>query len=128
MTSFVLDASAVIALLRGEPGADTVAQAIGSAVISAVNLQEVWKQLLDGGAAPDMARQIVDTLRLDVRPHDEVAAWNAAALSSATRTAGSGLGDRSCMALAISERVPAMTADKAWEKVQATGLQVHLIR
>jgi PIN domain nuclease of toxin-antitoxin system len=128
MTSFVLDASAVIALLRGEPGADTVAQVVGSAAISAVNLQEVWKQLLDGGAAPDMARQIVDTLRLDVRPHDEDGAWNAAVLSSATRPAGSGLGDRSCMALAISERVPAMTADKAWEKVQATGLQVRLIR
>lgn len=128
MPSVVLDASAVIALLRNEPGADQVAQVIGSAVISAVNLQEVWKQILDGGASAEIAREIIDTLRLDVRAHNQEGAWVAACLSSSTRTAGSGLGDRSCMALAIQEGIPALTADRAWAKVQAEGLEVQLIR
>lgn len=128
MPSTVLDASAVIALLRGEPGSAMVADAIGSAIISAVNLKEVGKQLLDGGAGTKAAREIIDALRLEVRAHDETAAWQAADLSAATRNAGSGLGDRSCMALAIAEGIPAMTADRAWVKVQVTGLSVILIR
>lgn len=43
MTSAVLNASAVLALVRDEPGAAKVAFYIGRAVISAVNLQEVIK-------------------------------------------------------------------------------------
>ena len=41
---------------------------------------------------------------------------------------GSGLGDRTCMALAIAENLPALTADKAWANVQVAGLKVQLVR
>lgn len=128
MPGVALDASAVIALLRNEPGSDRVGQVIGRAVISAVNLQEVWKELLAGGIDADVVRQITDELRLEVRVHDKEAAWAAAQLDEATRSAGSGLGDRSCMALAIAERVPALTADRAWGKVKVEGLAVEHIR
>ena len=46
MTSAVLDASAVLALIRDEPGGNKVAEHVGRAAISAVNLQEVVKELL----------------------------------------------------------------------------------
>lgn len=49
MTSVVMDASAVLALVRDEPGADMVTPHVGRAAISAVNLQEVIKELLLGG-------------------------------------------------------------------------------
>jgi ribonuclease VapC len=126
MASCVLDASAVIALLRGEAGALQVSAAIGTAVMSAVNVQEVYAHLLDGGASPEAARQIVDALRLDIRPHDQAAAWQAAGLSPATPRAGPG--DRSCMALAIAEGVPALTADRAWAEIAVPGLDIRLIR
>lgn len=116
MTSVVLDASAVIALLRDEPGAAEVAKIIDRAVISAVNLQEVAKELLVSDVPADIAREMVDELRLTVRPHDDAAAWASAGLVHATQAFGRGLGDRSCIALAIAEGAPAMTADKAWAR------------
>ena len=128
MARAVLDASAVIALLRDEPGADVVATVLGAAMVSAVNLQEVYRFLIADGIPPAIAHQMVGDLRLDIRDHDEPAALAAASLAPATRTAGSGLGDRSCMALAITEQIPALTADREWKKVKARGLIVELIR
>lgn len=80
MAGVVLDASALLALLRDEPGADEVARVLDKAIISAVNLQEVWKELLASGVPPDVAREMIDELRLTVRPHDASAAWASAQL------------------------------------------------
>ena len=128
MASAVLDASAVIALLRGETGAEVIAAHVGDALISAVNLQEVVKALLVRGASLDVARRMLDELHLEVRAHDATAAYAAAALHEATRRLGSGLGDRSCMALAIAERLPAITTDREWRDLDIPGLQVTLAR
>ena len=114
MASAVFDASAVIALLRGEPGADVVAAFAGDALISAVNLQEVVKTLLARGIAIGPVREMIDALHLEVHAHETEEAYAAAALHAATATHGSGLGDRTCMALAISEKLPAITTDRAW--------------
>ena len=74
MTSAVLDASAVLALVRDEPGADKVALHVGRAAISAVNLQEVIKELLLSGLDEATTRDLLNELRLDVRAHDVGAA------------------------------------------------------
>ena len=84
MTSVVMDASAVLALVRDEPGADMVTPHVGRAAISAVNLQEVIKELLLGGLSAATIREILDELRLDVRPHDVEAAYAAAELHAQT--------------------------------------------
>ena len=128
MASAVFDASAVIALLRGEAGAEIIAAHAGDAIISAVNLQEVVKALLVRGASATAARRMLDELHLEVRPHDENAAYAAAGLHEATRRLGSGLGDRSCMALAISEQLPAITTDREWRDLDIPGLEVILAR
>ena len=96
MTSVVLDASAVLALVRDEPGADKVAPHVGRAALSAVNLQEVVKELLLSGLDTLTIRELLDELRLDVRTHDVDAAYAAAGLHAQTREFGRGLGDRSC--------------------------------
>lgn len=49
MASVVFDASAILALLRNESGAGVVAQYAGDGIISAVNFQEVVKELLRRG-------------------------------------------------------------------------------
>lgn len=128
MTSAVLDASAVLALVRDEAGADKVAPHIGRAAISAVNLQEVIKELLLSGLDEATTRELLDELRLDVRAHDTEAAYAAAALHFQTRQYGRGLGDRSCLALAAQLGVPALTADREWKNVKVDNLKLEHIR
>lgn len=128
MVSVVLDASAVLALVRDEPGADKVAPYIGRAAISAVNLQEVVKELLLSGLDEATTRELLGELRLDVRVHDVEAAYAAAALHGQTRQYGRGLGDRSCLALAAQLGVPAVTADREWKNVKVRNLKIEHIR
>lgn len=128
MSDVVLDASAVLAMLRGEPGGDTVAEYIGRAAISAVNLQEVAKEMLREGASIERVRPVLDELGLDVHPHDREAAYAAAALYQQTRQHGRGLGDRSCMALGLQLAVPVLTADREWAKVEVEKLTVRHLR
>ena len=128
MSSVVLDASAVIALLRDETGSELIATYIGDAAISAVNLQEVVKALLLRGVNIEAARKMLDALHLDVRAHDVEDAYDAAKLHEATMVHGSGLGDRTCMALAIKEKCPVITTDQAWAKLDIDGLKVVLVR
>lgn len=127
MASVVFDASAVLALLRDEPGADVVASFAGDGMISAVNLQEVIKELVRRGIPVEAALDMLDALHLDVRPHGRDDAVAAAALYPATREYGSGLGDRSCMALAIAAKLPALTADRAWAGIDVPELRIKLI-
>ena len=49
MSEVVLDASARIALLRDEPGADKVANAIADARMSSVNFAEVVSHFIHAG-------------------------------------------------------------------------------
>ncbi|WP_010164983.1 type II toxin-antitoxin system VapC family toxin [Sphingomonas sp. PAMC 26617] len=128
MTSVVMDASAVLALVRDEPGADKVGPHVGQAAISAVNLQEVVKELLLNGLDAATIHELLDELRLDIRAHDVEAAYAAAGLHAQTREFGRGLGDRSCLALAMHLGVPALTADREWKKVKVKGLKVEHIR
>ena len=128
MTSVVFDASAVLALVRDEPGADKVAPHIGRAAISAVNFQEVVKELLLSGLDEPTVRELLDELRLDVRAHDAEAAYAAAVLHAQTGPYGHGLGDRSCLALAVQLGVPALTADREWKTVKVRNLKIAPIR
>lgn len=128
MASIVFDASAILTLLRDEPGADVVAQYIGDGLISAVNFQEVIKGLLRREVPIDAALAMMDALHLDVRPHGRDDAIAAAKLYPATKEFGSGLGDRTCMALAIAEDLPVLTADREWAKIEIPGLTLSLAR
>ena len=128
MASIVFDASAILALLRDEPGANIVARYIGDGLISGVNLQEVIKSLLRREVPIDAALAMLDALYLDVRPHGRDDAVAAARLYPATKEFGSGLGDRTCMALAIAEGLPVLTADREWARIEIPGLKLLLAR
>ena len=128
MTVVVLDASAVLAFVRNEKGSDRVLPHIGNGVISAVNLQEVVKELALVGMTSDEIHEILSDLRLDVRGHDEAAAYASGILVTRTRQYGRGLGDRSCMALGLGLGVTILTADRDWKKVKLDGLKLEHIR
>ena len=128
MTSAVLDASAVLALIRDEPGGEKVVEYVGRAAIAAVNLHEVVKELLVSELDEPTIRELLGELRLDVHAHDTDAAYAAAALHKQTKEFGRGLGDRSCMALALTLGVPALTTDREWRKVKIQNLVIEHLR
>lgn len=76
----------------------------------------------------DAAVAMLDALHLDVRPHGRDDAIGAASLIAYTQAFGSGLGDRTCMALAVAEGLPAITVDQAWARIEVPGLKVMLAR
>ena len=129
MTStVVLDASAVLAFVRAEPGGENVLPDIGRAAISPVNGQEIVKELALAGMSADEAAAVLDGLRLDVRPHGEAQALAAGMLVRQTRRYGRGLGDRARMALGIALDATVVTADREWRLVEVPGLRLEHIR
>ena len=129
----VLDASALLAHLRDEPGADVVAEAIaGGAVISTVNLAEVFSRVADRGEDPaKLAAELTQSGLLDgaitVEPFTADDAIDAGRLRPLTRDAGLSLGDRACLALARRLDAPALTADTDWQGVDH-GVELRPIR
>ena len=121
--SIVVDSSVVLAVLRNEAGAEAVAG--GS--LSSVNAVEVLTRLIDLGYAPDRAVSALARFRLAVVSFDEELAVLAGRLRAATRHRGLSLGDRACLALAIREKVTALTADRTWADLDLP-CKVELIR
>lgn len=114
MSEAVLDASAVLALLLGEPGAGAVAAVLPGALLSTVNLAEIIGKLAERGMPAEEASRAVKMLGVDIVPFTAAQACAAGALRPATKTLGLALGDRACLALAAERGAKALTADKAW--------------
>ncbi len=127
MPEVVVDASALLALLNAEAGAEVVAEAVPRGVISAVNLSEVVAKLCEAGMPESAIRQALQPLGLEVEPFDEEQAYQAGLLRSATESAGLSLGDRVCLSLARRLGVAALTADKTWLGL-SLGVAVRVIR
>ena len=124
---YVLDASAVLAMLFGEPGAETVADLIAEgAAMSAVNLSEVATVLVRRGLDVDWI--IGPVLRqVAVEAFAEPDALSAAALHPAGASFGLSLADRACIALAHRFGSIVVTADQAWSELDI-GVQITMIR
>lgn len=127
MAEAVLDASAVLALLQGEPGADAVAETLPGAWISAANLAEVTGKLADVGASQAQIVDLLQGLDLQVAPLDTDQAMAVGMLRPKTRGAGLSLGDRCCLALAAAKGLPALTADRVWATLEL-DVDVVLVR
>jgi ribonuclease VapC len=123
----VADASAVIALLIGEPFTLFDPQRLANASISAVNFSEVLARLLEIGMPEGEAEISVAQLDLRVVAFDEMHAQDTARLRSVTRHAGLSLGDRACLALGNRLGCPVVTGDRAWASLDI-GVEVVLIR
>lgn len=123
----VFDSSAVLTILKNEPGRDVVEQALGDPIISAVNLTEAISKLIDHGGDFEGAVAAVDSLALTVVPFDEELALSASRLRADTRHLGLSLGDRACLALAMTKDLPVLTADRIWASLDL-GIEIRLVR
>lgn len=124
---YVLDSSAVLALIFAEEGHETVEALLPAAVISAVNASEVLAKLLRLGASAADATKALDDLQLAVLPFTLDDARSAARLEPLTRVRGLSLGDRACLALAQRCGVPGVTADRNW-RIAKLPVRVRSIR
>lgn len=109
----VLDASAVLAFLGGEPGSDAVESALEQgACCSAVNWSEVAQKVRAAGGDWPVAAALLAGYGLEVQ--DATAADGQQAADRWRRGAGLSLADRFCLALGDRLDVTILTADSAW--------------
>lgn len=112
--SGVLDASAVLAIANDEPGGEVVRDRLAGSVMSLVNAIEVGTKLIDKGLSFEEASETLDLLDIPLIDLDADLSAEAVALRDRTRARGLSLADRVCLALAIREGLPAITADRSW--------------
>lgn len=109
----VLDASALLAFLQGESGADQVEQILdGSSSCSAANWSETAQKVHQGGGDWLLARGLLLDFGLKVEPVGSPDAERAAELWAPDRSLS--LADRLCLALGERLEATVWTADKAW--------------
>ncbi len=123
----ILDASALIASIYQEKGYDVVDKYLPHAIISTVNLTEVASYLVKKGNPIEEVSNLLRDLALTIAEYDETQAFKAADLIKKTATKGLSLGDRACLALALSCKLPVLTADRIWKSLDL-GIKIEIIR
>lgn len=128
MNKVILDASALLALIKNETGADQVEKLLGSIVMSCVNVSEVATILFNNEMSIQDFKDSILPLISTIVPFNEEQALMTASLQKKTRSKGLSLGDRACIALGIHLQVPIYTADKIWADLALEHADIRLIR
>ena len=129
MPRSVLDASAALALILEEQGADLVVEALRSGTaMSAVNVAEVAARLHQDGWTESEVELVFGTLGIEVLPFTREAALLSARLRTVTRRQGLGLGDRAALATGYLEQCPILTSDRVWQRLDIPGIDIRCIR
>lgn len=127
MSEVVLDASVIIAAVLREPGGE---RAVGHSLpplVSAVNYAEVLTRLVDLGRHSNAVHEALSLVPMEIVGFEQRHAEISAELRSETKPYGLSLGDRACLALAISRKAKALTADRAWERI-ALPIEIEFVR
>jgi ribonuclease VapC len=125
----VLDSSAVLAVLRDEPGAENALEMMVGGVITAINLGEVAQVQFRDGFSRDVIERAIEELAIPVISVDAEIAFTAAEMRMTALAKGMSQADCICLALAKREGVPALTGDRKWLEIAETvGVEVRLIR
>jgi PIN domain nuclease of toxin-antitoxin system len=123
----VLGASAHLAFLFREVGQERVAEVVDRSCLSTVNLCEVLGRFACDGHDPVEVLNRIRETSIEIVPFVSDRAALAAALARALRPRGFSMGDRACLALAVSRDLPALTADRVRIDIDV-GVEVRVIR
>jgi ribonuclease VapC len=128
VSKVVLDASALLAVLyREQKRAEVVSLYLEDALILSVNYCEVLTNAVERGIPLGEAREAISRFSFTIVPADEELAGITAGLRPLTRQHGLSLGDRFCLALAISRKAKVITTDSQWDKFDL-GIKVVVIK
>ena len=125
--TYVLDASALLAFLHDEPGADQVRQALDSACVSTVNWAEVVQKSLGRQTNVVGMKEEFTEVGVIFKSFTPSQAELAAHLWKKTRRYGLSLADRACLALAIEKKAIVLTADRVWAELKL-DVEIQLVR
>lgn len=127
MSRWLLDSSALLAVVQEEPGGSNLPDDLSACRISAVSAAEVVGKLVDEGYPGKEADALFLGLMVEIVPFSAAAGRLAGRLRAATNHRGLSLGDRACLATAILSRDAVLTADRAWSRLEL-GIDIVLIR
>jgi len=128
MAEAVIDASALLAFLKGEKIAlRKLEEILPRSLISSVNYCEVATILGGLGMPEDIIEEVVEETVSKIISFDASQALRAADLRELTKPYGLSLGDRACLALGLTHKLPVYTADKIWSKIPI-DIPIELIR
>ena len=125
-SKFILDTSAIIAVLKKEKGYKVIEEIIGSSCISSVNLSELVSVLVRLKVSE--VDELITDLVPDVIDFDEKIAIEAGKLSKITKDYGLSLGDRACISTGIYYGMKIYTTDKVWASINEIKSNIVLIR
>lgn len=123
----VLDASALLAFLHGEPGAHRVESVLDGALVSTVNWSEVFQKSLSRQADVNGIREDFEEIGVMLEPFTSEQAEIAAQLWIRTRRYGLSLADCACLALALERNASVLTADRTWGQIDL-DLSIETLR
>ena len=127
MTDVIVDASAILAAIKDEPGGRRVDRDARGARISAINYSEIVGWLAERGASVQEIETLIGVFDLSIEAFDDPRAMAAGLLAVKTKRRNISLADRACLALAIELGMPVLTGDRAWRDLDI-GVEVQLFR
>ena len=127
MSKFILDSSALLALIQHEKGWEKVLNILDDSLINTVNYAEVVTKLFHYSVSEPEIEDILKNLKLNLVNFDEIIAYESGKLIKATQKYGLSLGDRACIASGLIKKMEIITADKIWSKLEIP-VKVTLIR
>lgn len=127
MSKVVLDASAVIAVLRKESGYENVVPHLRGSLISSVNLAEVFCTARSRNSDPENDEFAVNLMQLQRIAFDDEQARIVSSIDTSTLGTSVGLADRICLGLGLLHQLPVLTSDRDWLK-HDIGVEVRLFR
>lgn len=126
---YVLDASAILALIKIEQGSEIVEEIAPISMMSAVNFSEAVSEMNTKlGMDIVEAQNAVCDLVSQIIPFDIEQAVLAGSLKKNTKSLGLSLGDRACIALGIIYNARIYSADRIWAKIEEPNCKIVIIR
>lgn len=127
MSEVILDASALLALMNKEKGADKIIKYFPDVVMSSVNVSEAVTVMVRTGAPVEEIYQHIESLIKEIKSFNDQQAYLAAYIYSKVKRHGLSFGDRACLSLARVMKYPVITTDKAWAKLDL-GIDIRVVR
>ena len=114
----VFDSSALIALFSKEAGYEYIKQHLSNAIISSINIAEVYKYCIDvQNLTNDDCKHLIKLTGIKIIDFCHEQALLSAQIVKITKPYGLSLGDRGCIALAMFKKCDVLTCDKIWQKI-----------